>query len=269
MTKKEVCFHGLSTVNVELSSRCNKRCWMCGRRKMEQTHPHLCNWCDMPLNMVKSIARQLPPNIIVQLHNNGESLMHPQFGEAVKQFTHQYRCLDTNGKLLIDKAYEIIDNLDSITISVFQDDPEQDEQYEIVKQFLSMKQDKQPLMVYRLLGNVEPSRWEKLPGIIVTRLLHSPDGSFSYSSSPTRPEIGVCLDLLHHLVVDRRGNVSICVRFDPHAYGFLGNLMNDKLVDLWNSPKRKRLISEHFHGNRKGNRLCKSCEYWGCPTGWR
>ena len=28
----ERCFNGLTTVNLELTNRCNKRCWMCGRR---------------------------------------------------------------------------------------------------------------------------------------------------------------------------------------------------------------------------------------------
>ena len=29
------CFNGLSTINIELSSRCDKACWMCGRRKVD------------------------------------------------------------------------------------------------------------------------------------------------------------------------------------------------------------------------------------------
>ena len=29
------CMNGLSTVNIELTTRCSKSCWMCGRRKVE------------------------------------------------------------------------------------------------------------------------------------------------------------------------------------------------------------------------------------------
>lgn len=82
----------------------------------------------MDFGLVKSIAEQLPEGIVVQLHNNGESLLYPRFGEAAKLFNKQIRCLDTNGKLLIEKADEITDNLNTITVSVIENDDEADEQ---------------------------------------------------------------------------------------------------------------------------------------------
>ena len=77
--------------------------------------------------MVKKIAEQLPPNIVVQLHNNGESLLYPRLGEAFRLFNRQITNVVTNGKLLVEKADEIIDNIDTIAISVIEvsstDDP--------------------------------------------------------------------------------------------------------------------------------------------------
>jgi len=62
-------FNGLTTVNVELTSRCNKDCWMCGRRKVDRDHPEITmNYGDMDLKLVASIAKQLPDGIVVQLH---------------------------------------------------------------------------------------------------------------------------------------------------------------------------------------------------------
>ena len=125
-------FNGLTTVNVELTSRCNKNCWMCGRRKIDRDYPKLAlKYGDMEFELVKSIAEQLPEGIVVQLHNNGESLLYPRFEEAARLFRRQIRCLDTNGKLLIEKADEVIDNLDTLTISTFSRDEEGDEQYEM------------------------------------------------------------------------------------------------------------------------------------------
>ena len=42
------CFNGLAVVNVELTSRCNKDCWMCGRRKVDREYPEIVmNYGDM------------------------------------------------------------------------------------------------------------------------------------------------------------------------------------------------------------------------------
>jgi len=263
------CFNGLTTVNVELTSRCNKSCWCCGRRKLERDYPELCNWGDIDFELVKSIAKQLPEGIVVQFHNNGEALLYPQFGEAIKLFENQIKCLDTNGKLLLEKADEIINNLDTLTISVIENDPEGDEQYEIVKKFLKIKGNRKPFMIYRLLGKItDKQRWYKLPGIVATRVLHSPMGSFNYEKKVTIPEIGICLDLLNHLVIDRFGDAYPCVRFNPHKYNYLGNVKKDKLIDLWNSKKRLTLIKEHIKGSRSYSPLCSKCEFWGCPTGY-
>ena len=70
-------FNGLTVVNCELSSRCNKRCHMCGRRRIERDYPHLVNWGDMDLNLVYKILDQLPSGVIVQFHNSGEPLLYP------------------------------------------------------------------------------------------------------------------------------------------------------------------------------------------------
>src|SRR3989338_2486137 len=97
-----ICFNGLTTVNVELTSICNKNCWMCGRRKVDREYPKLAmKYGDMDFALVKSIARQLPSGIVVQLHNNGEPLLYPRFKEAVKLFNRQIRCMDTNGSPLL------------------------------------------------------------------------------------------------------------------------------------------------------------------------
>ncbi|HAY22508.1 MAG TPA: hypothetical protein DCY27_10160, partial [Desulfobacterales bacterium] len=111
-------FDGLANVNIELTSRCNKNCWMCGRRKVDRDYPELAlRYGDMDFGLVKRIAAQLPANIVVQLHNNGEALMYPRFGEAVRLFRRQITNIVTNGKLLVEKAGEIIGSLDTMAVS--------------------------------------------------------------------------------------------------------------------------------------------------------
>ena len=155
-----------------------------------------------------------------------------------------------------------------MTISIFENDPDRDEQYRLVKKFLKIKGKRKPNLIYRCLGKVDKEKWEKLPGIVITRTLHNPLGSFKYQRKPTVPEIGICLDILTHLAIDRFGKVSICVRFDPLRKGVIGDANKTPLVDIWNSPKRKKWLEYHIKGQRKKVPLCSYCEFWGVPTSY-
>lgn len=262
------CFNGLYCIHLELTSRCNKNCWMCGRRKIDVEFPEIpMNYGDIDLELVEKIAGQLPEGVVVQFHNNGEPLLYPKFGEAIRLFKKQIRCVDTNAKLLVEKADEIINNLDTITISVIENDPEADEQYELVKKFLKIKGERKPLVVFRCLGNVDVERYKKLDGIIATRILHNPLGSFKYSKNPMVPEIGICLEILNHMAINRFGKVSACVRFDPKGLGVIGDANSTALIDIWNSSKRKEWIKYHIEGGRRKIPFCSHCEFWGVPTG--
>jgi len=260
---------GLANVNVELTNRCNKNCWMCGRRKIEREYPELVmNYGDMEFSLVESIAEQLPSNITVQLHDNGEPCLYPRLGDAVRIFHRQTTCFDTNGKLLVEKADEIIDNLDTMAISVFENDSEADEQHEIIQKFIRIKGDRKPYTVLRLNGEVDAARYEKLELLLVRRILHSPMGSFNYQKrNPTIPEIGICLDFLYHLVVKRNGKVSPCVRFDPKGLNIIGDAYDQSLEKIWNGEKRMAWFEHHKRGRREKIPLCAVCHFWGVPTG--
>ena len=260
---------GLSTINIELTSRCNKNCWMCGRRKRDQEYPELVkNYGNMDFFLVNKIAEQLPPNIVVQLHNNGEPTLYPRLGEAIDLFKNQITSFDTNGKLLLEKADEIIGKLDTMAISVIENDPEANEQYEIICKFLELKEEKKPHTILRLNGEIDSIRYEKLGLVIARRLLHAPEGSFNYKKqNPTVPEIGICLDFLHHMAINKDGIASICVRFDPKGLGIIGDVNIDTLDKIWNSEQRMKWLKLHKQGLRKEIPLCSYCHFWGVPTG--
>ncbi|MDD5137188.1 MAG: SPASM domain-containing protein [Candidatus Omnitrophica bacterium] len=259
---------GLGCINVELTSRCNKKCWICGRRKVDKDYPELAlKYGDMDFALVKKIAAQLPPNIVVQFHKDGEALLYPRFGDAVKLFPNQIKNIVTNGKLIVDKADEIIDNLDTLSISVFENDEEEDEQFELIKKFLKIKGARKPYTSLRLIGDVDSTKYKPLGCLIIRRVLHAKMGSFNYKKrDPTIPEIGICWDFLHHLCVSREGKVSICVRFDPKSLGVIGDLNSETLDEIWNGPKRMEWIGCHKEGRRDKIPLCSYCQFWGVPT---
>jgi MoaA/NifB/PqqE/SkfB family radical SAM enzyme len=262
--------YGLTTINVELTSRCNKECWICGRRRVEKDYPELVlKYGDMDFSLVEDIARQLPPRILVQLHNNGEALLYPRFSDAVRQLNRQITNVVTNGKLLVKKSDEIIDNLDTMAISIIEKDPETDEQYKIIEEFIRIKGEKKPHTILRLNGEVDKDRYRKLGLTMATRNIHSAFGSFNYArQNPTIPEIGICLDFLNHPAIDRTGKMSICVRFDPKGLGLIGDVNKQSIHEIWNSPKRLEWLTCHKQGRRDLVPLCSYCHFWGVPTGW-
>lgn len=260
--------YGLGNINIELCSRCNKNCWMCGRRNIDKDPlaPKI-QYGDIDFNLLKKISEQLPPNIMVQFHKDGEGLLYPLFGEAVALFGKQITNIVTNGKLLVEKSGEIIDNLDTLSVSIFENDPEAQEQYVIIEEFLKIKGDKKPFTSLRLIGDVDPKPYEKFGALIIHRILHHPLGSFKYQKkNPTIPETGICRDFLNHLCINREGKVSICVRFDPTELGVIGNANTQTLNSIWNSEKRMKWLEFHKKGQRNQIPLCQKCEYWGVPT---
>lgn len=267
MKEESIDLFGLACLNVELTSRCNKECWMCGRRKVDRECPELAlQYGDMDFELVRQIATQLPPNIVVQFHKDGEALLYPQFGEAVNLFKKQIKNVVTNGILIVEKAGEIIDNLDTISISVVEDDDLAEEQLRLLKEFLRLKGNRKPSTSVRFVGNVDSAPYKELGVLIIKRVLHSEMGSFTYrKKSPTIPEIGICTDFLHHLCINREGKVSICVRFDPKELGIIGNLNEQTLGEIWNSQKRMQWLKYHKQGKRDKIPLCSYCEYWGVP----
>ena len=258
---------GLGTINIELTSRCNKNCWMCGRRKVDREYPDLAlEYGDMDFALLQKIAPQIPEGIVVQFHRDGDALLYPRFGEAVRLFPRHIRNIVTNGKLLVTKASEVIDNLETLSISIFEGDEEAEEQREIIRQFLLLKGDRKPFVTLRLIGDVDQKPYEEFGQMFVRRVLHAPMGSFDYvKRRPCIPEIGICWDFLQHPCINRKGDVSICVRFDPEGLGVLGNLHTNTLEELWNGLKRQTWKRLHIQGRRDNVPLCRKCEYWGVP----
>ncbi len=259
--------NGLCNINVELTSRCNKCCWMCGRRERDRLYGDL-KYGDMDFCLVEKIAEETPEGIVVQLHNNGESLLYPHFGKAVSLFKHCVTNIVSNGKLLVEKADEIIGKLDILSISIIENDYEAEEQFHILEEFLKIKGNKKPYTTLRFVGNSYRKCYDKFDLQIVTRTLHAPKGSVEYKRLPTIPEIGVCWDFLTRLAIDRHGNVSVCVRFDPEGELVLGNIRDNTLSELWNCNKRRWMKEMHCSGRRKEIPYCgTNCKYWGIPVG--
>jgi MoaA/NifB/PqqE/SkfB family radical SAM enzyme len=259
---------GLANINIELTDRCQKNCWMCGRRKRERENPEIkSSYGNMDFNLVELISVQVPSGIIIQFHNNGEGLLYPWFGKTVKLFRKCITNIVTNGILLVEKANEIVENLDTISISIIENDDAWQEQLTTIEKFLELKGDKKPFTTLRFVGKIDESRYDHLDLLKVRRVLHDPTGSVNYKKKVTIPEHGICEDMLHHLAINKLGDVSLCVRFDPNRELVLGNIKEYSLDELWNSEKRLQIKKLHVQGKRKLVQYCgNKCDFYGVAT---
>jgi len=263
--------NGLIQINVELSSKCSKNCGMCGRRKYDRVHGTQ-DYGDMPFDMVRAIANEIPSDIVIATHWNGESMMQPFFGGSVDLFKLRncFVYTVTNGKHLVEKIHQLDGNLDVVSVSIIEDDKpsERDEQYAILVEFLEKRKTLKPRVVLRYVGNIDDERFDKLGLPIVHRTLHKPEGSIGYRRKPPIPENHVCREMMSGLAIDRYGNVSPCVRFDPLGEMRLGNIMETPLDAMWNGEKRRYYKQMHMEGRRSELPFCGDrCEYFGIPTG--
>jgi radical SAM protein with 4Fe4S-binding SPASM domain len=223
----------------------------------------------MDLSVVEIIASQVPSGIVIQLHNNGEGLLYPYFGQAASLFKER-GCVTnivTNGKLLWEKRNEIIENLDTLSVSIIEKDTEADEQLQILEKFLEYKKDRSPFVTLRFVGDIDESKYSHFDLLIVRRVLHKPSGSIQYKKKATIPEIGICWDFMTRLAINKEGDVSVCVRYDPAGDLVIGNIADQDLDSLWNGEKRLWMKRRHVEGKRKCIPYCgDKCEFWGVPT---
>lgn len=256
---------GLAQINIELTSRCDKACSFCGHQNPNINQKLV--YGDMDWNLLVELSK-IPKNIVVQFHRDGEPLVFQRLGDVLSIFNGNIRNIVTNGKKLVEKADEIIGNCESVTVSAFRGDPEGPAQLDVLKEFLAIKGYHQPQVMVKIVGDYPNSPYEKLGVPVIHRLIHNPDGNVHYAHrNPTIPEIGICLDFLHHPSIDWQGNVYVCNRLDGKDLGKLGNLNENSLDEIWNGKLRSEWLEAHKHGRRDlASPLCRDCRFWGVPS---
>jgi hypothetical protein len=260
---------GLSQINIELTSSCNKSCYFCGHQNI-RINTGL-EYGDADFGLLESLAGQIPRGIIVQFHRDGEPTIYPRLEQALRLFCGHIRSIVTNGKNLVERAGAIVGHCESLTVSAFDNDPDGDEQLDQLRGFLKLKGERKPNVNVKIVGDMDADRLATLEALgvpILHRSIHHPGGDFKYKRSvPLIPEVGICLDFLSHPSVDWRGNFFVCNRLDVGNHGLIGSLCDSTLDSLWNGEKRKAMMAHHINGRRDlANPLCAKCEYWGIPT---
>lgn len=253
----------MAYINIDLTNECNKKCWICHRTKSGEIGDPI----FLDFNILEKLAEELPHGVIIYFHYYGEPLLYPMLKEAIELFENQITTIVTNGKLIIEKFDDIVPCLDSLCISVFEKDSEQDEQRILIKEFLERKKDQKPNTIIKLIGDVDLEKYKEFEkrALITYRTLFQKRIT-GENPLPLMPEYGICSDFLHKPLVNANGDVSICCVYDPEKLGVLGNLHDNSLEELLKGEKRTDWLNSHMQGKREKVPLCSSCKFWGVTS---
>ncbi len=251
-------------ISIELTSKCNKKCFMCGRSavrdKMELG--------DMDFGLFKHIINQYHGSIL-QFSRDGEPLLYKHFEDLsnymwYKQESKLVSNIVTNGILLNEMKHLIYDSFTTITVSVIENDVEQMEN--IIK-FYNYISHPNPIVYIKFLGDYYNPEFEKLGFKTMRRVIHNPQGDWDYQGQGKEliPEVGVCMDFLNKPSINWKGEFFICNRFDPDKKGKIGDVTKQSLKEIWDSDIRNEWLEYHKKGRRDKIPLCKDCQFWGIP----
>ena len=265
--------HGLTQLNIELTSRCDKHtlCAFCGHQD-PAVFPML-RFGDMAWERLVDLSetvRHLERSLVVQFHRDGDPLAFPRLAAALDLFEANIRSIVTHGERLAARADALIDHCESVCVSIFRGDPDRDMQVHSLRSFLAHKGDRMPRVSLKVVGDMTDD--ERVPYIalglpIMRRKIHVPFGNSKYANGmPLMPEHGICLDLLHHPSIAWDGRVYLCNRLDTTDAGLIGNLHEESLESIWNGKLRADYLQKHLDGRRAEVLPCTTCQYYGVPT---
>lgn len=221
---------------IELTNECNFNCGYCKRYFSDRKKGF------MSLNTVKNSITYLKNSIFVELHMNGESLLHNNFGKIVKLIRPvvPYLGIATNGSLL--GRWEEILLLDEITISLHQ--------YKKID--MNLMENFKGLIRFQVLNNQDiPTdflrNWTCRKNVILDIVEF-----IDYNKKIKNNEI--CLDSIFNAVIHWDGDIVPCCKANTKEV-VLGNVNDKKIVYVgdykkWNMCNECRFPNSYlFHMN--------------------
>lgn len=286
----------ITLLNLEFNSSCNLRCRWCsldhGKKRVIMSTDTLGRAMDA------LVDGQLPNLKRVDLHNAGETLLHPDLPGmlTIIRRTRQKIAstatfgLLTNAMLLTPKKSEQIVRSQAVDQMRFSLDGGTPELFESIRTGASWEKVRSNifnfLKINEAAGNpiateaicmlppdlgedahLDPS-FEVLFSMIDKVSLRHPhnwDGSVElevddefYREMAEDRAGQTCFLLQHNMVVLPDGRVTVCCS-DLNARGVIGNIHKNTLAQIGASPKRQTMLRLFAEGRKDAIKLCKDC----------
>lgn len=283
-------------LNIEFSSICNLRCKWCILDHTKQKE--FLSLSELQKIMIQIQDGQLPFLNRIELHNGGETLLHPQIDEALeiikeakKNFNELiFISLLTNGTVLKESTLALLASgnvVDEIRISI---DGGSKEEFEEIRH--KAKWEKLAANVHRFREAIDQVKSNTKLGIICMvpldkpdniewmedefrevlqladnieiRYPHSWEGSLPESSgiksnSSQKRKDRLCKFLKNDMVVLANGKVTVCCA-DLNGRGIIGDVSLNSLSEILQSDERQNIINLWQEGRFEEIPLCSTCE---------
>ncbi len=275
-------------LNIELTNDCNLNCYICPRRKSGREVGY------MTMGLFKKIvdeASQYRKLRMLNLHKDGESLLHPQLAEMIRYAKEKDISkvihLNTNGTLLTAKrAEEIIQSgIDDITISL---DAFSKETYRKIKRsggfetlekrivgFFELREKmryKMPFVRVKIMEFRDTAgeigdfvrKWTPIADEVQVSGVHNWSGAIEELKVTDEhpPKRYPCPLMWYMLAVNWDGQVSIC-SVDWNNTTVVGDVNLNTLHEIWIGDRMKAARLSHMEGRWGYLPVCEECVVWG------
>tara|TARA_E500000178_G_C17032689_1_gene761439 strand:- start:3512 stop:4321 length:810 start_codon:yes stop_codon:yes gene_type:complete len=245
VNKQTEGFSGLTTVELNITELCNRKCSFCPRSN-PTVYPN--QKLHMSIETVKLIKSQLKNfKGLISICGFGEPTLNPNFLEICS--------------LLSEFNLEVITNGDSLDKKIMTDD--------IIKtgvnNILISDYDKNPYF-YELE--------KKYDEVKIRR--HFDDGSDRYDEYNFTNRAGVmfeesnsnpCYYTAYKIIIDWNGDLILCCNDWLRKQDSFGNIHKEHMLKIWNNDTYNYIRKELLSGNRDINDACRNCNAKGTLIG--
>lgn len=256
-----------SEIHIEPCNHCNKSCFMCPTRNRYSENLFPLGYMDLDLykRIIDECHVHHGSDMVVNLHKDGEPLMHAQIGDMIKYATDRemFVHFTTNGLLLNEKRQEIVEsNLSLLTVSVI-DESAQDR----VREFMAYRKAvgaEKPFVQVKLFteehvteGYAPPEDHPVHAWRDIVDKVYLFTGWHNWTDAQARTSLEPCSKIAYSCTVTWEGLVTLCC-LDYRRDRVLGCLTDGQsLKEVWEEIKK---VGREM-GEGRWRLPCTRCDY--------
>jgi len=268
---------------VELTSKCNLNCIMCGKNNSMRAKEH------MDFELFKKIIDDAKKSNIdaFQFSYYGESTLYPKLIEAIKytkeKIPNSFISMNTNGLTLTPKfSKNLLDtNIDSIVISIEGNNKEEYETIRVGSSWNILRKNIKNLREIIDRGNYHTKlgimglnvndiyidkelyikTWGAYSNTLFTRNTKELNKKIK---EPFFSKLMPCRKIFGEMVIMTSGDVTRC-DYDWEGIVSYGNIKDSTILELWNTPSLYQIRQKHLLGQKRKINFCDICTYRADP----
>ncbi len=239
-------------VNIETINRCNSTCAFCTANKYAEKRPFAKITEELFYSVIDQLAEWGYPNKLT-LYGNNEPWLDTRIVDfhkyAREKLPKAFIFMSTNGLILdVDKVDSILPHVDQLIINNYCEDMKLHDNLKVIYDHVKANPEK-----YAKADIIIQMRYVK--EVLTNRAGSAPN------RKDEKPKVVkyTCVMPYTDMWIEPNGNMGICC-CDNLEKSSLGDLNNERLVDIWNGPKYKEL-RELMRKGRNNHPFCKYCDF--------